>query len=109
VCVIHLSPTTHRLLQGGWKSACNDCYNTKGYSEAYREREREKDEAGFLARNAASHLAWVHANPERIEDYRILDRTVPDRRLKRIRSTVEANGNVFVDDDWAALLVREWL
>ncbi len=45
------------VIQGGWRTECNACYNEKNYSEAYRKRERARDEDAYLARNAATHMA----------------------------------------------------
>lgn len=51
------------VCSGGWRNVCNPCYNDKGYCQAYRDRERAKDEAGYLKRNAEAHSAWVKRNP----------------------------------------------
>lgn len=53
-------------VKGGWRTECNTCYNSKGYSEKSRTKRREEDEEGYLKKNAESHLDWVRRNPEKV-------------------------------------------
>lgn len=74
--------------QGGWRTECNACFNAKGYCDKYRERERQKDEAGYLARNAATHLDWVRRNPDKVDAQKRLIKTDPNRRWKALLTYV---------------------
>lgn len=73
-------------LAGGYRSKCNVCINQEGYSQAYRARELAKDPVAYRARNAATHLAWAHRNPENVQRQQELDRTDPVRKFKRLIS-----------------------
>ena len=89
---------------GGWRSVCNSCINAKGYCRTYRERERVKDEAGYLARNAHAHLEWAHRNPERVAEQQAKTACEPERRIKQIKTSSAARAVYFEDADREALM-----
>lgn len=89
---------------GGWRSTCNSCYNSKGYHRSFREREREKDEAAYLARNARAHLEWARRNPERVAAQQAKTASEPERRMKQIKTSAKARDISFVDADFAAMM-----
>lgn len=92
--------------QGGWRSECNACYNAKGYCEEYRKREREKDEEGYLARNAASHLAWAHKNPDKVKEQQVITATEPGRRIKQIKTSAVQRGIAFAEEDTVVMSAK---
>jgi hypothetical protein len=84
---------------GGWRPQCNSCFNNKGYSIAYRNRERTNDEGTFLARNAATHLAWANLNRDKVHAQQLLSRTLADRKFKVLVQYVKQKyGSENVDD-----------
>ena len=88
----------HDTLAGGYRNVCNSCVNKRGYSQAYRKRQREVNEEAYLARNAATHLKWARANPDAVARQKMLDATDPDRKFKRLVSYAKAKG-IRVDED----------
>jgi hypothetical protein len=72
------------VAKGGWKSICNKCYNVKGYSEKSRAKHREANETEYLAKNAATHLAWAKRNPDKVDIQLQLVKTDPERRWKAL-------------------------
>ena len=88
---------------GGWRSSCNDCYNAKGYTKAYRERERSKDEVAYLARNALTHLEWARRNPDKVAEQQAKSACEPERRIKQIRTSAAARLIPFEDADGEAM------
>lgn len=83
--------------KGGWRTECNACYNAKGYDKEYRERECAKDKGAFLARNAATHLAWAHRNPNKVKEQQLKTATMPERRIKVIKTSATLRGVHFED------------
>ncbi len=91
------------LAKGGWRNTCTTCYNAKAYHKAYRERERVKDEAGYLARNASIHLAWAHRNPDKVKEQQIKAATEEDRKIKSIKTSATQREIGFNDADARAM------
>ena len=77
-------------IKEGWRTTCTTCYDSRKYHVACRNRQREKDEEAYLARNAATHLKWAKANPENIKNQEHLDKTDPHRRLRRMLDSAKA-------------------
>jgi len=48
------------VIKGGWRTACNACFNAKGYYKTYRQHKMDEDPDAFRAHNASTHLVWVH-------------------------------------------------
>jgi hypothetical protein len=92
--------------KGGWRTECNACYNDKGYSAVYRTREREKDEAAYLARNAAAHLDWARRNPDKVKEQQNKERTDADRKFKTIRTSARAREVTVEEADAAVMTAR---
>lgn len=84
--------------KGGWRAICNDHINEKKYYEAYRKREREKDESAYLARNAKTHLDWSRRNPDKVKEQQTKERVEVDRRIKSLVTEAKARG-IFIDID----------
>lgn len=84
--------------KGGWREICNVHFNEKKYYEAYRKRERAKDEVAYLERNAKSHLEWSHRNPDKIKEQQMKERMEPDRRIKALVTEAKAR-DIFIDID----------
>ncbi|MEW5315083.1 MAG: hypothetical protein WDW38_006535 [Sanguina aurantia] len=76
----------------GYRGSCRDCINGRGYSEAYRARQRQDDLPGYLERNAATHLAWAHEHPEAVREQQRKQETEPDRAFKAILTNACARG-----------------
>ena len=93
-------------LAGGWRAECNDHYNEKGYDVAYRKRQREADEAAYLARNAATHLAWARAHPEAMREQQLLQQTVPDRKFKALVTYAKSKDIEVVMEDLDGLKAK---
>jgi hypothetical protein len=74
---------------GGWRFQCNSCYNGKGYSEKSRGKRRAEDPVEYLARNAASHLAWANDNRDKVLAQQQLTQTDPSRRFKALVTYVK--------------------
>lgn len=91
------------LKQGGWRTACNACYNAKGYHIDSRQRQREADEAAYLARNAATHLAWAHRNKDKVKMQQHKTATLADRKIKSIKTSAMQRGLTFDDNDTTAM------
>lgn len=77
----------HSNIQGGsWRNVCRRCssINTDGitHSQAYRQRELERDAEAHRARNAATHLAWARQNPDKVEEQQRLTFSDASRRFK---------------------------
>lgn len=79
-------------ISGGYRNVCNACYNKSKYYETYRDREKEKDKAGFLKRSAEQHLDWARRNPDKVVAQQDLGRTVPARKFKALLQTAAAKG-----------------
>lgn len=75
---------------GGWRGVCDTCVGGKKYNAAYRERKLEEDPDAFRAHNTRMHRLWVRENPHRMKEYHMLERTVPDRKFKRLLTYVRA-------------------
>jgi hypothetical protein len=86
-------------INGGWRGECNTCYNKKGYSEKSRAKAREEDEAGFLKKNAESHLAWVKKNPEKIKEQYDKRRNEAGSKIKQIRAYANQKKIDFDNED----------
>jgi len=78
------------VINGGWRSECNECYNTKGYSTTHRAKKMEEDPVGYRAHNAAVHLAWGHNNPEKLQEQKNLNKVNADRRFKSLVTYVRS-------------------
>lgn len=91
------------VMQGGWRTQCNECFNAKGYYKDYRVREREKDETAYLERNAAVHLAWVRQNPDKVKEQQAKTATIDARKVKTIKTSATQRGVVFEDADAEAM------
>ncbi len=89
--------------KGGWRTECNACYNAKGYDKEHRKRERAKDETAYLARNAATHLAWAHRNPDKVKEQQLKTATMPERRIKVIKTSATLRGVHFEDAEADAM------
>ena len=80
------------LVKPCWRTVCNVCIslNASGVAHytAARARAMEKDPVGFRARNAATHLAWAHRNPDKIKKNQTLQGTLPERKFKALVSYV---------------------
>ena len=87
------------MLTPSWRPICNVCTNGKGYSEAYRARERANDELAYLARNARSHLDWAHRNPDNVRAQQVKQATDPARKIKEIQKTAVYRGLEFQGDE----------
>ena len=80
------------VLFGSWRNECTSCYNAKDYSVTSRARSREKDEEGYLRRNATTHLEWAHMNPEKVKEQQRLNVAVPERKMKTIVTSARCRG-----------------
>lgn len=89
---------------GGWRSTCNECINSKKYHEAYRQREREKDEAAFLERNAKTHREYMKKNPDKLKDQQTKQQSVPDRRIRAYITHAKARNILFAMVDKDAMM-----
>lgn len=83
---------------GGWRSVCISCYNLRDYSEASRTKRREEDEEGYLKRNAETHLAWAHNNPDKVKAQQDLRKSLPDRKFKMLINYVKTYYSKNVED-----------
>ena len=83
---------TWRTDRNKWRTVCIPCYSARNYSKTSRARRREKDEEGYLARNATSHLAWAHKNPDTMKENTRLCATVPSRKMKTILTSAKKRG-----------------
>ena len=79
-------------LAGGYRATCNTCFNKKGYYKDYRKRKLEEDPDAYRARNAETHRDWTAANPDKVAKQKQLTATVPERKMKAIKSTAKAKG-----------------
>ena len=91
--------------KGGWRNQCNGCFNNKGYSQVSRAKRRAEDPEGFLLKNAETHLAWAHANPEKIIEQQRKTASDPTRRFKALINYVrikhpdeDINQHINLDD-----------
>lgn len=87
------------VVVGSWRTSCNACYNSKGYSEKSRALARDKDEYGYLARNAATHLIWAHKNPDKVKEQQIIAATIPERKIKTILNSANYRNISFDKND----------
>lgn len=70
------------VAQGGWRSVCRTCYNTRGYSEKSRVKRRAEDEKGFLEKNAEQARKWREKNPEKVKEQEYKTRVIPEKRWR---------------------------
>lgn len=94
------------LVRGGWRNECTTCYNGKGYSEKSRAIRRAQDEAAYLAKNAASHKAWVHRNPDKVREQQLKGATDATRKIKAVKTSAAAR-NIAFDDAEAELMAAK--
>ena len=80
------------IAEGGWRSTCNECFNAKGYYTDYRNRQREMDEEAYLARNAATHLAWARRNPDSVKKQQAKTASEPERKFKALVTYAKSKG-----------------
>lgn len=92
--------------KGGWRPECNACHNAKDYSGAYRARERQKDEGGYLKRNAEAHLKWAHNNKDKVLQQQELTRTDPGRKYKLLVTSASARNIDVTDADADAMRAK---
>lgn len=79
-------------IKGGYRSICRACINLRGYSQACRKRQRDKDEGAYLARNATKHREWTARNPEVIQRNQHLARSVPEHKWRQIINYAKSKG-----------------
>ena len=84
---------------GGYRTICNTCFNKKGYYKAYRKRKMEEDPDAFRAHNAETHHEWAAANPEKVAEQKQLMATVPERKMKALKTSAKAKGIVVEEAD----------
>ncbi len=89
-----------------WRPICYACVNAKGYSEEHRARERSKDEAAYLRKNAAQHLAWAHRNPENVRQQQVKTASDARRKIATIRTSAGARGVAFEERDVDAMAAK---
>lgn len=87
------------LVRGGWRKECNVCYNGNKHSQKSRANRRAEDEAGYLARNAASHLDWARRNREKVREQQLKGATDATRKIMSVRTSARARGVAFNDDE----------
>jgi hypothetical protein len=91
------------IISGGWRNVCNTCYGERKYDTAYRERERAKDEEGYLARNNAIQRDWQLRNPHAIKNQAIKDASVASNKIRKIKATANYKEIDFADDDMESM------
>jgi hypothetical protein len=89
--------------KGGWRNQCTTCDYEKGYSKKSRDKQRAEDEKKYLDRNAATHLAWAHRNPDKIKEQQVLEETVPDRKFKALIVSAKQRDKEFLLEDSPAM------
>ncbi|KAJ3063181.1 hypothetical protein HK102_008549, partial [Quaeritorhiza haematococci] len=80
---------------GRFRTICKTCFNGKVYYKAYRERQRAKDLATFLARNAKVAREYRAKHPELMEAYNAQRRNTLEGRLSRIENYARSRGIFF--------------
>ncbi|KAJ3078491.1 hypothetical protein HK102_004468 [Quaeritorhiza haematococci] len=81
--------------EGRFKSMCKACFNGKAYYKAYRERQRNKNLAAFLARNAKVAREYRAKRPEVMEAYNAQRRNTLEGRLLSIENYARRRGIFF--------------
>ena len=85
-------------ITAAYRNTCNDCHNSKGYSEKSREKRREEDLEGYLAMGAASQQKWRDAHPDKNEENRHRRLVLPEPRMLDIVASARKR-NIFVNID----------
>lgn len=91
---------------GGWRSECNTCYNDKGYCEKYRATQLATDADAYRKRNAETHLAWAHRNPDKVREQQAKAATEAERKFKTILTASRARDIAVVEADKDALVAK---
>lgn len=86
-------------ISGNWRNECNKCINAKEYYKDYRVRKIAENKEEFNAHNAKVHLEWAHKNPEKVKEQQMKTATVPDRKIKLVRTTAKQQKVPFAEED----------
>ncbi|KAJ3090188.1 hypothetical protein HK102_004442 [Quaeritorhiza haematococci] len=81
--------------KGRFKLMCKACFNGKAYYKAYREHQRNKNLAAFLARNAKVAREYRTKRPEVMEAYNAKRRNTLEGRLLSIENSARSRGIFF--------------
>jgi len=90
--------------QTRWKNQCYKCHTAKGYSERWRERQRELDEEAWKEYCRERSQSFRDANPEKMKEYYAKYAKDPMRRLKAIREQAEKRRIYFENKDFDQML-----
>ena len=78
-----------------WKSHCQECYRNSKYDQAYRKREREKDEDGYKKRNAGRMMLWRENNKEHWDEYTKRYLQTANGKISVVKTSAKQRGIFF--------------
>lgn len=95
------------MVKGGWRSECNDCYNSKKYYEKHRQKRKATEGIDeYRRKNAKQHKEWADRNPDKVKAQKDLNETNPTRKFKSL-ITYAKQKEIFVELDEAdAMMVK---